>query len=73
MLLGGGMSHFTKYQKHILKELTFRLEIFTHIVPVPAIVYYAALAILTWILHKLIKLLHNLMFLCYYMIDGEQL
>jgi len=48
MLLGGGMSHFTKYQKHILRELTFRLEIFTHIVPVPAIVYYAALAILTF-------------------------
>ena len=48
MLLGGGMSHFTKYQKHILRELTFRLEIFTHIVPIPAIVYYAALAILTF-------------------------
>ena len=42
------MIHFPKYQKHILRELTFRLEIFTHIVPVPAVVYYAALAILTF-------------------------
>jgi methyl-accepting chemotaxis protein len=40
--------YFRLYQKKIFKELTLRLEIFTHIVPVPAVVYYAALAILTF-------------------------
>ncbi|GIX40328.1 MAG: hypothetical protein KatS3mg129_0061 [Leptospiraceae bacterium] len=39
---------FRLYQKKLFKELSLRLELFTHIVPVPAIVYYAALAILTF-------------------------
>lgn len=43
------MSEFESYRKKLFKELTIRLEIFTHIVPIPAVMYFSTLAIISFL------------------------
>lgn len=43
------MHYFEPDRKKLFRELTIRLEIFTHIVPIPAVMYFSTLAIISFL------------------------